>query len=203
MTIENVPSGSREDPNLTKPTKSAQKSLKGSSETPVGASKAPERELPPPVSQANFNKELMLILKDLNTKITNQNEKVESRNVRIDQLVHKVDSFCSHEDDEQLDYDDYEPEDDSCENGLIQDSEPLMKETKTDEESVFKSLSEKFQNSESVDCEIDEHLAEFINLSFQNGIIDDKQTELFKIFTTHQIALDWLRRGSTRGYGVC
>ena len=55
-----------------------------------------------------------------------------------------------------------------------------MKKTKTDEESVFKSLSEKFQNSESVDCEIDEHLAEFINQSFRNGITDDKQTKLFK-----------------------
>ena len=123
----------------------------------------------------------MFILKDLNTKMTKRNEKVEDQNARIDQLVHRVDSFCSYEVDEQLGYnDDYEFEDESGENGLIYDSEPPMKKTKTDEESVFKSLSEKFQNSETVDCEVAEHLAEFINQSFRNGIIDDKQTELFK-----------------------
>ena len=80
VTRENVPSGSREDPNLAKPT---QRSSKGPSQMPVAASKAPERELRPPISQANFNKKLMLILKDLHTEVTNQNEKVESQNVHI------------------------------------------------------------------------------------------------------------------------
>lgn len=134
------PSGSKDDP---KSSKAKVGQAKGSSQA------AKSQELtPPPVSQANFNKEMMSILQELNTKITTQSEKVEGQNARIDQLVQRVDSLCSYEGDPQLDYEyDYEPEDES-EVILVHEAEPPAKK-KTDEESVFKSLSDKFQDSES------------------------------------------------------
>lgn len=167
------PSGSKDDP---KPYMAKAGQAKGSSQVANLAAKSQELT-PPPVSQANFNKEMMSILQELNTKITTQSEKVEGQNARTDQLVQRVDSLYSYEGDVQLDYEEkYEPED-ASEDILVHDSEPPTKKTKTDEESVFKSLSDKFQDSESVDCEVDDYLAEFINKSFRNGIKDEKEAD--------------------------
>ncbi|MEW8548536.1 MAG: hypothetical protein AB2693_33970 [Candidatus Thiodiazotropha sp.] len=168
------PSGSKEDPKA----KAAQ--TKGSSQVVAKVNERAELPTPPPVSQTSFNKEMMGILQELNTKLTSQAEKVDGQNARIDQLVQRVDSLYSYEGDPQLDYEDqYELEEEPCEapDNLVHDSEQPAKKTKTDEESVFKSLSDKFQDSESVDCEVDEYLAEFINKSFRSGIKDEKEAD--------------------------
>ena len=57
---------------------------------------------------------------------------------------------------------------------------PLSKKQRTDDGSVFKSLSEKFNKSESVDAEINDDLAGFVNNSFRSGIAEEKQTEMIK-----------------------
>ena len=49
-----------------------------------------------------------------------------------------------------------------------------------DDGSVFKSLSEKLNESDSVDAEINDDLAGFVNNAFCSGIAEDKQTEMIK-----------------------
>ena len=61
------------------------------------------------------------------------------------------------------------------------DIEPPAKKQKTEEGSIFKSLSNKFQSLESVAPPTkDKELDKFVNGSFSGGISDDKQAESVK-----------------------
>ena len=61
------------------------------------------------------------------------------------------------------------------------DIEPPAKKQKIEKDSIFKSLSNKFQSIESVAPSTkDKELDKFVNSSFSGGISDDKQAELVK-----------------------
>lgn len=189
--VESHPSTSKDE--QKKPEKPP-KSVKGTSTTvKTPAAKAPDSNPIPhpsqlPVSQTQYNKEVMHILRDLNNNLSKQNEKVEAQNERIDKLFQKVESFYQN-DEQQFDGVDYNYDDcyesdsgEPCESGSVHELElePPTKKAKTDDSSVFKALYEKFQNSESTDSEVDENLAEIINHAFRNGLSDEKLSELLK-----------------------
>lgn len=161
------------DPRISKP---AQKSAKATVST-----------CPKPQELSNpgaLNKEVMLILRDLNNNMNKQNEKVEQQNNRIELISQKLDSFYSYDDNNGVQDEYCEIVDEGCDDSsLYEDSsevEPPQKKQKTDDASVFKSLTDKFQNSETVDCEINDDLAFFVNNAFRNGISEDKQSEMTK-----------------------
>ena len=75
-----------------------------------------------------------------------------------------------------------------CDNSFVQvnsegdtNIEPPDKKQKIEEDSIFKSLSNKFQSLESVAPSTkDKELYTFVNSSFSGGISDDKQAGLVK-----------------------
>lgn len=156
---------SKNDSKSTKSAKAAQKATKTT---------APQVRTDFAGVVSNVNKEVMLILRDLNNNLNKQNEKVEAQNARIEHIAQQLDSFYY---DENVDLN--EPEELEQYETFDTDSEPPIKIQKTDD-SVFKSLSEKFQSTESVDPEVNDDLAAFVNNAFRNGINEEKQTEILK-----------------------
>lgn len=128
-----------------------------------------------------YNTEVLGVLKELNANQNKINEKIEK-------LSSRVDSFYDNQD---YDYNDecyYDssaygvansPTDTLDESYEMFLSEPPSKKQKTDD-SIFKNISEKFNPKETVDIEINEDLAEFVNATFRDGISDERQTELVK-----------------------
>lgn len=124
---------SKSDSKSTKSAKAAQKATKTT---------APQVRTDFAGVVSNVNKEVMLILRDLNNNLNKQNEKVEAQNARIEHIAQQLDSFYY---DENVDLN--EPEELEQYETFDTDSEPPIKIQKTDD-SVFKSLSEKFQSTE-------------------------------------------------------
>ena len=57
---------------------------------------------------------------------------------------------------------------------------PPNKKQKTGDQSVFKSLSDKFKIKEKVDTPVDPELAEMVNNLFRQGMQEDRFSELIK-----------------------
>lgn len=66
-----------------------------------------------------------------------------------------------------------------CDTDTFSQVEPPSKKQKTDN-SIFKNISEKFNPKETVDNEVNEDLAQFINATFRDGISDERLSELIK-----------------------
>ena len=145
-------------------------------------------------TSANFNSEVVSILKELNSKhnkVTDQLEKLSSRVDNIYESYSQENDFQTYDYDQYYDYENYE----SCETENVAPvdpdeqfddasvsicSEPPIKKQKTAKDSVFKNISEKFNPKESVDSAVNEDLAFFINSTFRDGISDERQSELVK-----------------------
>lgn len=169
----------RETP-ATAPTSKTGKSV---TKTPARASKTSE------ISPVQFNKEVFSVLRELNENYKQQNARIEQQNSKIESLSRKLDNFC--EKSGESDRYDYEDSENYYEDNFVdvtdeqgdteQVFEPASKKQKSEEGSIFKSLSDEFQNTESVDPSIKhEDLSAFINNAFRNGISDEKQSDLFK-----------------------
>lgn len=132
---------------------------------------------------ANFSSEVVNILKELHSNQNKVNDKLEKLSSRVDSLY---DSYSYENENENYEYDQYDENvdpDQSFERSeapLSVCSEPPTKKQKTSEDSVFKNISEKFNPKETVDSEVDEDLASFINSTFRDGISDERQNELVK-----------------------
>ena len=136
-----------------------------------------------PASSTSMNiKEVMLVLKDLNNNLNTQNKRIEQQDERICQLNTKFDSIIS-ENYENYDSNDYYHVDN--EESLSQSEndytdEPPSKKLKSSDQSIFKSLTEKFMQSETIDNEVNDDLASLVNGAFRSGITEEKQLEILK-----------------------
>ena len=162
---------------------STSKTGKSVTKTPAKASKTSEIPL------GQFNKEVFSVLQELNENYKQKDAKIEQQNSKIESLSRKLDNFC--EDSGEYNRYDYEDSENYFEDNIVDvtdeqgDSElvfePASKKQKSEEGSVFKSLSDEFQNTESVDPSINhDDLSAFINNTFRNGISDEKLSDLIK-----------------------
>lgn len=145
-------------------------------------------------TSANFNSEIVSILRELNSKhntVSDQLEKLTSHVDNICESYSQENDFEACEYDQYYDYENYkssetenvapvDPDQQFDDASVSICSEPPIKKQKTAEDSVFKNISEKFNPKESVDSAVNEDLASFINSTFRDGISDDRQSELVK-----------------------
>ena len=122
-------------------------------------------------------RELVDILRVLNTNVNAQSERLDKQSQRIDEIMNQ---WNECENDPQFDYE-YEEDTESIpcqfepEGDFIQES---LESTST--ASIFKKLSNKFQQSEQVDVDVHPDLANLVNNSFRNGLSDDNLDEISK-----------------------
>ena len=119
----------------------------------------------------NFSSEVVNILKDLHSNQNKVNDKLEKLSSQVDSLY---DSYSYENDNDYEQYDENVDPDQSFERSDGPQSgcsEPPNKKQKTTEDSVFRKISKKFNPKESVDSEVDEDLASFINSTFRDGYL--------------------------------
>ncbi|XP_060602586.1 uncharacterized protein LOC132755706 [Ruditapes philippinarum] len=135
---------------------------------------------------SGFNREALMILRDMNNNINKTNEKVESLTSRIDHLYEYQSDDYSHG------YFDYDGSnyDDNYDNGI--DSEGLSEEQHgskrpfseveqdEDDDNLFSSFVKKFKRIDTVDNEVDQKLADLINTTFREGMQEDNLSDISK-----------------------
>ena len=144
--------------------------------------KEPNKGKAPEPSTNAINKDVLLVLQELSAKLTTQNKRIEKQDETIETLVQKIDSFANY-DQEEYQYQEQDVETAGSyfsEDNDVDSNEPCLKKQKTSENSVFKNVSQKFQQIEAVDGEVNNDLASFVNSSFRSGISEDKQVELLR-----------------------
>ncbi len=115
----------------------------------------------------------------MNQNQTSTREALDKMNRRVDSL------YDQFEQPEQLQYDDYECDEnvseyhpydptididtESLEEGASTYETVIEKNRKMSEPSVFKNLCDKFNHKEVVDSEVNDDLAGFINTAFRDG----------------------------------
>ena len=118
------------------------------------------------------NKEVLLILQEMNQKLNAQSERLEKHEQRVESIT---EHWQEYDYSENLDYYDEQYTDSvSEERGGEEASDPHG------HQSVFKTLKNKFQRVDIVDDVVNEDLADFVNTSFKNGLTDEKKNELLK-----------------------
>ena len=156
------------------PSLSATISSKGSSaKTPSQTGKAPSKSTSSSAATAGgVNKEVLLILQEMNQKLNEQSERLEKHEQRVESIT---EHWQEYDYSENLDYYDEQYTDSvSEERGGEEASDPHG------HQSVFKTLKNKFQRVDMVDDVVNEDLADFVNTSFKNGLTDEKKNELLK-----------------------
>ena len=156
------------------PSLSATISSKGSSaKTPSQTGKAPSKSTSSSAATAGgVNKEVLLILQEMNQKLNAQSERLEKHEQRVESITKH---WQEYDYSENLDYYDEQYTDSvSEERGGEEASDPHG------HQSVFKTLKNKFQRVDMVDDVVNEDLADFVNTSFKNGLTDEKKNELLK-----------------------
>ena len=131
----------------------------------------------PPTSGAEgFNKECLLILREMNSNISKTNDRVEKLSERVDAL---------YEQDTCTEYDYYDdPEYVDIENPECWSIPPPDKrshgEVEADEDDVFNIFVKKFKKSDIVDKDIKQKLANMINSTFREGMRDESYNDILK-----------------------
>ena len=144
------------------PSLSATISSKGSSaKTPSQTGKAPSKSTSSSAATAGgVNKEVLLILQEMNQKLNAQSERLEKHEQRVESIT---EHWQEYDYSENLDYYDEQYTDSvSEERGGEEASDPHG------HQSVFKTLKNKFQRVDMVDDVVNEDLADFVNTSFKN-----------------------------------
>ena len=125
----------------------------------------------------DINKEIGLILKELNSNVLQQGEQIKKLSDRVDFLYDdsNYDPYYENYDDEYEGTNCLEHTSPHCDENDSEDCPP-SKKTKT----TFKGLSDKFLLAEKVDNEVNEDLAQFVNSSFRSGVSDERVAEITK-----------------------
>ena len=127
------------------------------------------------LAQSGFTAEVVNILKELHGNQNKVNERLEVLATRVDKIWDYEEPVYDYGEDY------YESENSEYPDQVVDlDSEPPTKKQKVSPDSVFKNISEKFNPKESVDLEVNEDLASFVNSTFRDGISDDRQNDLIK-----------------------
>ena len=131
-------------------------------------------------TSSDLNKEMLSILREMNSNITKQGDQLVKLSDRVDSFYADNGTDYQEEYFEQDDYYEPEAEDESLSHSQFSDENqpPPPKKQKT--ESLFKDWSDKFQTTEKVDNEVNEDLAHFVNSSFRSGVNDEKISEILK-----------------------
>lgn len=129
----------------------------------------------------NPNKEILLILRELNNNVNKQSDKLQKLNERVDTLydmcdydqnVQYEDDYCQDASQTEQFEEEKENEQDSAASASLSDNSGPT--------SWFKGLSDKFLTAEKVDNEVHDDLASFVNMSFRNGVSEDRVAEICK-----------------------
>lgn len=126
----------------------------------------------PSSTPQGLNKEVLLILQELNKNVNAQNTRLEKQEERLKLLSDRMSNTENDLYEYYEDCQDDSPVSEACNASTVNEECPSS--------SVFKSLVDKFQQIDAVDAEVNEDLAGFVNSSFRNGISDEKQSELLK-----------------------
>ena len=156
--------------------KTAETSKSSSQRAPssTGITQASKRKSPsvstvtPPSS---MNKEMISILREMNTNLNKQSDKLEKLSQRVD-YIYEYDDTCDNEGFYDEDFETVQETE--CLSDIV---EPCAKKPRCEK---FKDLSEKFQIVDKVDNEINDDLAQFVNSSFRGGINDDRASEIVR-----------------------
>ena len=122
-------------------------------------------------------REFVGILRELDANLNAQSERIDKQNQSIDFLMSQWNDPCSYADDSQFDESGYNYDDETdCypEQGNQESPiEPLQN-------SIFKKMSYKFQQTEPLDVDVHPDLASLVNNSFRNGLSEENLDELCK-----------------------
>lgn len=138
-----------------------------------------------PPSVTGMNKEMISILREMNTNISKQGEKLETLTNRVDSLYNDYEyqeSDYSYDCYDEAENEVYEPVIEGSEETAsvsIEAEENPKKKQKTGE-SVFAEWIDKFKATEKTDAEVNDSLAEIVNNAFRTGLSDLKLEELLK-----------------------
>ena len=132
-----VPSQAALDNNMSKTPKPSEVVTDETGKDKVGKGKTRAAGVKESVPAGAVNKEVLLILREINNNFNKQSEKVAAQNQRIEHLASKVDSICDGFDPDDFYFEDSENQVDV----EPLESEPPLKKQRTDDGSVFKSLS--------------------------------------------------------------
>ena len=130
-------------------------------------------------------KEVLEILRVLNKNVTAQNERMDKQDKRLDEMVSQINetsnAWSQFDDlsDSNYDYDQNYDYDESQSEGNL-DQIPCEDSSSVQPKSVFKLMSDKFNQADPVDAAVHPDLASFVNNAFRNGLLDDKYDELSK-----------------------
>lgn len=122
-------------------------------------------------------REVLEILRVLNANVNKQSERMDKQDQRIEDIVSMV-----SDENQELDYYDEEYDYDENESTTSGMSGPAGSEQNSMNEpkSIFKKLSDKFQQTEQVDIDVHPDLANLVNNSFRNGLSDENLEEVCK-----------------------
>ncbi|KAH3705259.1 hypothetical protein DPMN_080327 [Dreissena polymorpha] len=152
-------------------------------EKPATVSKQPMKKPDKPQkTDKDPTKEVLLILRELNSNVVQQGEKLEKLNGRVDTLYEWYDHTPDVQfqgDYHEIDEHEQQPVDINCSNTIIDGVQSECEPGKNSRQ-CFKGLSDKFLFSEKVDNEVNDDLAMFINTSFRSGVSEERVTEICK-----------------------
>lgn len=123
-----------------------------------------------PAQPQNFNKEALLILRELNKNVNATNDKVESLSVRVDNLYAGYDAEGGFEEEVHVDI-----SEGNVDEGCEIDQEPDLPS-----DSVFGKFSKTFRKSDEISGPVDSNLAELVNETFREGLADENYHEIIK-----------------------
>jgi len=172
--IKNAAGSGGKKPSTTQKTQEVNQLGSSTQPAKVPAKKVPQKESP-------VEKEVLLILREMNAKLNaqdarllKQEEKLESLNVNLTTCSDQYD----YGEDYNVDYEQYE--DSEVQNPEYQDTSSTVsvESEKKGEKSVYRTVADKITRKEIVDNEINDDLAAFVNSSFRDGLAKDKMEEM-------------------------
>lgn len=157
---------------------STSSSGKNKSSTNVKQSQAPVVSTPE-VNLKQFTAEMAAIMKELRENQTQLGEKVEKIAEKVETLSHETYGYeYEGVDTVEAPYDEFS--NDNVDNmNIPSEAEDIENETAS-VPGIFKSLMDKYKHSESVDNEVNNDLASFVNECFRGGMPDEAYTNLAK-----------------------
>ena len=132
--------------------------------------KAGSSGLAKPQDSVSFNKEALLILREMNSNITKTNTQVQELASRMDALYDYNENYDEeHYDDENVDHSREDTEE------VTVSKRPLEDDT-----SIFSTFAKKFKKSDITDNPVNEGLADLVNSAFLDGMSEDNYSDIIK-----------------------
>lgn len=127
---------------------------------------------------STFNKEALLILREMNSNISKTNQKVDSLSGRVDALYEDNDNYINY-DNEYYDYD-MESHYDEPELESSSSTTRPFENIEDDGDNVFSEICKGFSKADQCGKSVNQALADLINTTFKEGLSEDNLNDTMK-----------------------